>query len=77
MTIEGKVKWLTNQELICRRAMIEAEKGSSVLHRLVNQLVLGAEPQAEEEIPQVIIVPDIEGDEFGIRSGIIREGPPT
>jgi hypothetical protein len=40
--INGKATWPTNAELIARRALLEAEKGSPVLMRLSNELLLGA-----------------------------------
>ena len=53
----GEVRWLTNAELIVRAAMLEAEKGSSVLHRLLARFWLFEEDGSaiEEVIPVVII----------------------
>jgi hypothetical protein len=52
--IEGKVLWLTNAELIARRAFLEADKGSAVLGRLLNQLLLGA-GDPEDGQPEIIL----------------------
>jgi len=48
--INGKVRWSTTSELIVRTAFIEAEKGSPVLQRLLNQLLLGKGIPEEDRI---------------------------
>ncbi len=55
--INGKARWPTTSELIVRTAFIEAEKGSPVLQRLLNQLLLGKGIPEEDRI-QVHIYPD-------------------
>lgn len=62
VVIEGKAVWLTNAELIGRRAFIEAEKGSPVLLRLVNQFILSVEPGEDSQMPEVIVEPDHESN---------------
>lgn len=56
VVINGKPQWLTNAELVARRAMLEAEKGSPVLQRLLNQLLLLTDTPGEEQ-PELIIDP--------------------
>ncbi len=48
--INGEVRWATTSELIVRTAFIEAEKGSPVLQRLLNQLLLGKGIPEEDRI---------------------------
>ena len=48
--INGKARWATTSELIVRTAFIEAEKGSPVLQRLLNQLLLGKGIPEEDRI---------------------------
>jgi len=53
----GEIRWLTNAELIVRQAMLEAEKGSSILHRLLARFWLYAEDGSEiEEVPEIVII---------------------
>jgi hypothetical protein len=53
----GEIRWLTNAELIVRAAMLEAEKGSSTLHRLLARFWLYAEDGAEiEEVIPIMIL---------------------
>lgn len=47
--INNKVQWATTAELIVRSAFIEAERGSSILQRLLNQMLLGKHVQIEDE----------------------------
>jgi hypothetical protein len=47
--INGKPKWVTATELIVRRAFIEAEKGSSTVQRLLNQLLLEHDRASSED----------------------------
>jgi hypothetical protein len=74
--IEGKAVWLTNAELICRRAFLEAERGSPVLGRLLNQLLMQADEPDREEMPEIIIVPDEECGGYAAGTMTIRDGPP-
>jgi hypothetical protein len=55
VTIDGKVVWRTNAWLVSHRAMQEAEKGSSVLMRLCNELMLGPGGPDEEEPPEIFL----------------------
>ncbi len=76
VVIEGKPRWLSNADLIARRAYLEAEKGSPVLSRLLNQLLLAAEPPAEDEMPEIICDPDYDGDGPHVGTATIRVEPP-
>lgn len=58
VTIDRQTCWLSNAELVVRRALLEADKGSTVLRRLLNQLILDADIAADEMMPDVIIEPD-------------------
>ena len=55
--INNKAQWATTAELIVRAAFIEAESGSSILQRLLNQMLLGKHVQVEDEF-QVYSYPD-------------------
>jgi hypothetical protein len=54
---------------------MEGEKGSPVLVRLLNQLMLQSEQQTEEEMPEIVILSPEEtgGLHVGVRT--IRERP--
>lgn len=56
-TSNGKARWVTTAELVVRMAYIEAERGSSTLQRLLNQLLLGKAKPDEDEMPEVVIEP--------------------
>ena len=55
--INKKIRWATTSELIVRTAFIEAEKGSPVLQRLLNQLLLGKGIPEEDRI-EIHFCPD-------------------
>jgi hypothetical protein len=76
VVIDGKPAWLSNADLIARRAFLEAEKGSPVLSRLLNQLLLAADAPAEDEMPEVIWDPDYQGDGPHVGQATIRVKPP-
>ena len=76
VVIDGKPLWLSNTDLIARRAFLEAEKGSPVLSRLLNQLLLAAETPADDELPEIICEPDYEGDGPVAGVAAVRVAPP-
>jgi hypothetical protein len=53
--IDGKPVWRTNAHLVSQRAFQEAEKGSSTLMRLCNELLLGPGGPDEEVPPEIIL----------------------
>ncbi|MGI8705823.1 MAG: hypothetical protein ACR2JJ_08540 [Sphingomicrobium sp.] len=77
VVIDGKPVWLSNADLIARRSFLEAEKGSPVLSRLLNQLLLKADAPAEDEKPEIILDPDYQGDGPHVGVATIRVEPPA
>ncbi len=55
--INGKGTWVSSTELLVRRAFIEAEKGSSTLQRLLNQMLLEKTSPDDEGPPEFEVLP--------------------
>ena len=51
----GRATWQTNAELVVRRAMLEAEKGSTTLQRLLTRLWLSREGTGDEQPFEMVI----------------------
>ena len=76
VVIDSKPAWLTNAELIARRAFLEAERGSPVLARLLNQLLLQSERPSDEDVPEMVILSKDESGGFDAGMMTIRDAPP-
>lgn len=68
VTIGGKVAWLTNVELIARRAFSEGEKGCPTLLRILNEMLLEGAPKSTGD-GQPEIIWDPTDPEDGIVAG--------
>jgi hypothetical protein len=76
VTKDGKPVWSSNADLIVRRAFLEAEKGSPVLQRLLNQLMLGADfaDDAEDE-HEIIYDPELPKNGMHVETVTVRYAP--
>ena len=63
--INGKTRWVTSAELIVRRAYTEAEKGSSTLQRLLNELLLNGDAEGSDDDYELRLEPDSGRSESG------------
>lgn len=77
VVIDGKVCWISNAELITRRAFIESEKGSSTLQRLLSQLLLSSAPGEESEQMPIVFLPDDDEGEFDVGVATYSVRPPA
>lgn len=77
ITPNGNPIWVTNADLIARRAFFEAEKGAITLQRLIDELLLRSDPEPEQDTPDILYAEpsDEPGEKYAIRSGWIKESP--
>lgn len=74
--LDGKVTWRSNAELIVRRANLEADKGSAILNRLLNESLLRSDaPENDDGMPEFRFEPVTPENPSGVETIIVRDEP--